>query len=402
MRTTLLNKVTFALILSLTSLTYCTHDAVDTIPISSETELISIKTSVAPTIDGYLDANWKSAPVLTTSTEVPNAGNFLFPAYIGQKYDVTMRSLYDSENIYFLIEWNDPDQSVKDRTWYFNPITKLWKQESGLPTFDDNGIKIREAFNEDKLGLLWNINGSTVGFASQTCYASCHLHTATTATLLPTGGNHYTNGINQRIDMWHYHLMRDAPFSMISDEYQDYGAGVINANGRHTDSQLVTDGATNNRQILTIRGTNTAVTVPRWFMPNGTNYNYILASDTLLGGGAKRITAVDSLGVLYYNDSKIDPKTDKEFQQKGADVGSKGIAAFIISPMTGNRADITAKARHTGNGYFVEIKRKLKTEDKVNQDVDFSSLREQPFGIAVFNRADIAHAIRTNLVLKFK
>jgi len=70
--------------------------------------------------------------------------------------------------------------------------------------------------------------------------------------------------------------------------------------------------------------------------------------------------------------------------------------------MTGNRADITAKSIHTGAGWVIESKRALKTADTENHDVDFSSLKDQPFGIATFERADIAHGLKPGLLLKFQ
>ncbi len=82
--------------------------------------------------------------------------------------------------------------------------------------------------------------------------------------------------------------------------------------------------------------------------------------------------------------------------------GPKRIASSLISPMTGNRADITAKSVHNGTGWVIEIKRALKTADTENQDVDFSTLNDQPFGIGAFEHADIAHALKPNLLLKFK
>ncbi|MEY3194400.1 MAG: hypothetical protein RIQ78_497, partial [Bacteroidota bacterium] len=61
----------------------------------------------------------------------------------------------------------------------------------------------------------------------------------------------------------------------------------------------------------------------------------------------------------------------------------------------------TAKSIHNGKGWVIEIKRALKTGDTENQDVDFSSLEDQPFGIGTFGQADIAHALKPNLLLKF-
>jgi hypothetical protein len=50
----------------------------------------------------------------------------------------------------------------------------------------------------------------------------------------------------------------------------------------------------------------------------------------------------------------------------------------------------------------VEYKRALKTSDALKQDVDFSSLQDQPFGVAIWNRSNYQHGIQPNLVLKFQ
>ncbi len=384
----------------------CSHDFVerDVNPITdSQSQLLSIKVASAPRMDGKIDVQWNSTPKLNVQSTVPNPGNYLFASYIGKTSDITLRSLYDAENIYFLVEWAAAEQSILDRPWYYNPTTKLWAREAALPQFDDNGFKVREAFNEDKLAFLWNINNSTVGFENQSCYASCHMNTPTAIGAAAIGGNHWTNQVNERIDMWHYHLVKDAPYNQLSDEYQDWAGGLINSNGRKRDNQLkATDGTTTNTQNLVITGTTTIVAVPRWVIPNETHQKYILASDTLPGGKAKLIKAVNTEGVLSYDTGTINPNLGTDYQREGAGVGQKCISSVMVSPFTGNRADITAVSTYTGTGYITEIKRKLKTEDKVNQDVDFSNLEEKMFGVAVFNRADIAHAIKTNLKLIFK
>jgi hypothetical protein len=402
-KTTLVFSLLAGIVLGLS---YCRQD--DTIigldTTANGNELFSQKASSAPEIDGTIDRVWDEATKLTIETEVPNPGNYLFAGYIGTTYDVTLRSLYDNTNIYFLVEWNDPTESVVNTPWYFNPTTKAWARESAFPVFNAFGLKSREPFNEDKFGMLWNI--STVGFDTKTCYASCHMNVAsidpvTGKTLPATGGNHWTNNVNERIDMWHYHLMKDQPYAQLSDEYQDWNAGAINGNGRKRDTQVAaTDGNVNNTQTLTITGKTTTMAVPKWVVPGAENRNYILVEETV-SGIAKLVTAVDSFGVLTYNGGTIDPNIGTDYQQVGNSDGPKRIAYSLISPMTGNRADITAKSIHTGSGWVIEIKRALKTGDAENQDVDFSSLNDQPFGIATFGQADIAHAIKPNLLLKF-
>src|SRR5579872_1902380 len=97
---------------------------------SSSSTLISLKTTSAPTIDGVIDALWSSATKLTVTAQVPDPGYGTFAGYIGNSYDVTLRSLYDANNIYILAEWNDPDKSLQNTPVSYNPTTKLWSRQA--------------------------------------------------------------------------------------------------------------------------------------------------------------------------------------------------------------------------------------------------------------------------------
>jgi hypothetical protein len=403
----------------------------------STTTLVSVKTATPPTIDGAVDAIWSSAPKLDIVPTVPYPGNGLFTGYNGQTYPVTLRSMYDSQYIYFLAEWKDADKSVYVATWYFDPILQRWAQEPTSKKFDTNGEVTRDGFGEDKFAMLFNIDNSTPLFATQTCYASCHIFTPyTNYSVTPAvevsnagEGNHYTNGASEKIDMWWAHLSRDLIFNQMDDDYQDWagGPGVTaldggSGNGRHVDDLVVSgvsttwpyaptyttavpQGALNNKQSLKLDGTGSKVSVPMWIVPNATNYYYVLASDTLNGKAAK-ITGVSSTGVLTYNGGSIDPNTDAAYQRTGDPVyggdGPKCFPSYIASPLIGGRADITAGAVYTGSGWIVEYKRLLKTTDVLKQDVDFSSLQDQPFGFALWNKSNNQHGIQPYLLLTFK
>jgi hypothetical protein len=403
----------------------------------STTTLVSVKTATPPTIDGSVDAVWNNAPKLNITPTVPYPGNGLFTGYNGQTYPATMRSMYDSQYIYFLLEWKDAEKSVYVATWYFDPILSRWAQESTSKTFDTNGEITRDGFGEDKFAMLFNIDNSTPLFATQTCYATCHIFTPyTNFAVSPAvevsnanNGNHYTNGASEKIDMWWAHLSRDLIFNQMDDDYQDWagGPGVTSldggsGNGRHVDDIVVSgasttwpyaptytaaapQGALNNKQTLKLDGTGAKVSVPMWIVPNATNYYYVLASDTLSGKAAK-ITRVSSTGVLTYSGGSIDPNADVAYQRTGDPVyggdGAKCFPSYIASPLIGGRADITAGAVYTGSGWIVEYKRLLKTGDVLKQDVDFTSLQDQPFGLAIWNKSNNQHGIQPYLTLTFK
>lgn len=409
---------------------------------SNSTTLESVKTTTAPTIDGTIDAVWANATKLSFSPTVPDPGNGLFTGYNGQAYPATLRSMYDDQNIYFLLEVTDATQSTNVAPWFFDPSTKLWTKEPSSKSFDVNGAVTRDGFGEDKFAMLWNIDNSTPKFASQTCYASCHVFTPymdysknpAVYTSNANSGNHYTNGASEKIDMWWGRLgyiSKDASLNFMDDNYQDYAGGPAvsnltggSANGRHVDDIYVdtvktyfwpnaphystspTQGEVSNSQNLKLDGTGASVAVPIWVIPNAASANFILIADTLSGGKAKKVTAVSSAGVLTYNGGTIDPTTGTAYQRTGDAVTGptavNSIPSYIAVPLVGGRADITCSAVYTGSGWVIEYKRKLKTADVLKQDIDFSSLQDQPFGVAFWNKSNNQHGINPNLLLTFK
>jgi hypothetical protein len=426
------------LVLTVGYVVSCTkNDQVLDLPVVlNGTELFSEKITTAPTIDGTIDAMWNNAAKLTVTPVVPDPGNGLFAGYSGQSYPVTLRSMYDNQYIYFLAEITDNRKSLKGSSWYFDPTTFRWAQEPSSKTFNASGVLTREGFGNDQFAMLWNIDNSTPKFATQTCYASCHLFTpyldySVTPPVMKANasGNHYTNGAGEKIDMWWAHPARGLAYGFMDDEYQDWagGPGVTNlvggsGNGRHMDDLVVsgasatwpyaptytadaTQGSANNRQNLKLDGTGATVTVPMWIIPNSTG-DYLKVEDTLAGGAAVKITAVSSSGVLTYATGTIDPNVGTDYQRTGdaatGPTAAKGFPGVIISTVKNGRADISLSAVYTGTGWVYEFKRLLKTADVLKQDVDFTSLQDQPFGVAFFNSSNYQHGIKPNLVLKFK
>jgi Ethylbenzene dehydrogenase len=435
---------------------YCTKTDQVVVSTASKntTDLLSLKTTAGPTIDGVIDDSWAKATKLEITPTVPDPGNGLFAGYIGDKYLATLRSMYDDQYIYFLAEYADKDQNQKVAPWYFNPTTKLWAKEGSGNVYDANGVLTRQGFGEDKMAMLWNIDNSTPKFITQTCYASCHVFTpyydyTTVGTMvakvgktaldslvtMPTfksnsgSGNHYTNGPNEKIDMWWMQPSKGLSYGKMDDNYQDYAGGQAitnltggNANGRHVDDLVVgstatvwpfrpvyttdaSQGSFANTQNLKIGGTGATVAVPLYVIPGSTS-NYINVADTSASGAAKKVTAVSATGVLTYSGGTLDPNTGTDYQRLGSDaysgIGTKCIPSVIVSPLKNGRADIDCIAIYTGTGYIVEYRRKLKTGDVLKQDIDFTGLQDQSFGFAIWNRNNNQHAIQPNLMLKFQ
>ena len=86
------------------------------------------------------------------------------------------------------------------------------------------------------------------------------------------------------------------------------------------------------------------------------------------------------------------------------------IPGSVVSPYTGDRADVTTNMYWTGSGWRLLFVRALNTGHGNNtvtgypDDITFtpSSVTDYPFGIGVmFNGADNEHAIVTGLDLHF-
>jgi hypothetical protein len=418
-------------------------------PATSTSTLISVNTATAPVIDGKIDAIWNNATKLQVTATVPNPGSGTFEGYIGLSYNVTLRSMHDANNIYFLVEWADPDESLLNTPVAYNPTTKLWVRQASNYTFDVNGNISSIPFNEDKFGFQWNINNSVALFASQSCYATCHLNPTTDSInnhVVPpvvvtvpakAGGNHFTNGPEEKADLWHIHLMQDQAYGFADDDYIDWAGGQLNANGRHSDGAQITStingipaysavpGSVTNTQTLKITGTATSVTVPAWVV-KGQADGYALLTSNITAGAkvtaltgvtaedgttpAFLVTAVDANGVLTLSDgTTIDPTASSDYNAtldangNITGVGTKAIPGLIMQKYQGGRSDIPFRAIYTGSGWVLELKRALKTSDAaLLQDVDFSPLTDVNFGIAVFNKANTAHAIMPGLTLHFQ
>ena len=434
-------------------LVYCTKtDQVVSSSSSSSTNVLNAyKTSTAPTIDGTIDPIWANATKLSFSPTVPEPGNNLFTGYCGEQYPTTLRAMYDNDYIYFLAEWADAGKSTNVAPWYFNPANNVtgktgWQKEPSSKSYDVNGNVTRTGFGEDKFAMLFNIDNSCQKFITQTCYGSCHVFSpymntrdSAFAFEVPNAsGNHYTNGQFEKIDMWWGRLgyiASDATNGFMDDNYQDWAGGpsVTNlvggsGNGRHVDGIYPT-GSINvsanspawmkvpaytvspaqgeisgNSQNLKLDGTGVAVAVPMWVYKGVSNAGFVLTADTV-NGKAVKVIGVASSGTLYLNGGdSIVPNTD---YQRPTDavwgIEAKTLPSYFAQPLLGGRADIPCSAVHTGSGWVVEYKRKLKTSDNLKQDVDFTAnnYQDQPFGFAIWNQSNNQHGINPNLVLHF-
>jgi len=310
--------------------------------------LTSVKISAPPVIDGKVDEAWAKAQPLSVAL---NKTPYEPSDYKGiKKASVQIRSLYDGENIYMLLQWEDPTQSLELEPWV-KQANGSWKQKK---TEDDTGHN--NTAYEDKFALFWNINAS--GFGDKGCAVACHKARGGRLGKFEdkSPGRKYTNKSGETIDMWHWKGVRSGSVGQVDDQYVD-------------DTK-----------------------------DPGQNANWGRKNDVATGGGYKPNVSADKKtpafmaknpaeGKYWVLDADKIPFTDSF--KPGDMVGS-----VVDAPFAGSRGDISAKATWANGKWTLEIKRRLVTTgDKVKeQDVQFSDLSKgYDFGVAVFDNSQINH-----------
>jgi hypothetical protein len=322
---------------------------------AADQTVFSSKASAPIVLDGMEDQAWgKAEAIKVTVDELPYQPN---NGYTGMtKTDVTIKSLYDDNHIYFLITYNDPTKSLERFPWV-KQDDGSWKK---LSNKDDTGHD--NTYYEDKFAMFWNIN--TKGFEEEGCMIACHLNEPNDK----SPGRKYTETAGETIDMWHAKYVRSMPIGMFDDQYVD----------NNTDPKL--------------------------------NSGWGRKGDTGKGGYKDNDNA-DKTGPAFMNPA---PSGDEKYYVISAnkvpfvDTFKAGdmIPGIEIGPMLGGRADILASNHYENGVWTLEVMRSLKTEGQNadTQDVQFTDkAKSYPFGLAVFDNSQINHLFHVEtLELKFK
>ena len=309
--------------------------AVHTAPQMSN-QLRAVKVDRGPTIDGVAEAVWDQAQAL----QVPvfggaNSGSTL----------VSLKALYTSDSVYFLVQWSDPTESLRRFPWQ-KQADGTWKQlkDPNAGPGDEN------IYYEDKFAFIWNINDSIQGFNAVGCFVTCHPGEG------KPYGNKYTAMAGELGDIWHWKGVRTGPVNQIDDQYVDhtrYDPVAAPGAGRKSD--------------------------PRY-----------------LGGYVSNVTA-DKTGPAFSAPNQPAPPywiydVAKEPFVDHYALGDE-IAGIIVSPFLGDRGDITAKGVWANGVWTLEIARKLVTGSQF--DVQFNDLSKGYFfGVASFDNAQVRHAFQ--------
>lgn len=323
---------------------------------AADTTLISSKAGGPIVLDGIADKAWEGAKALTvTVDQLPYTPDNGYPGMTSTA--VSLKSLYDDKNVYFLISYKDPTKSFSRAPWV-KQADGSWKK---LTKKDSTGHD--NTYYEDKLAIFWNIN--TKGFETDGCMIACHLDEPGDT----SAGRKYTDTAGETIDMWHAKYVRTMPMGMFDDQHVDSNKDP-KANegwGRKNDTAPKGGYKDNN---------NAAKTGPAFMNLNAN------ADDKYYVIPSKKVPFVDTF--------------------KEGDV----IPGIEIAPLAGGRADILSRFHYENGTWTLEVQRALKTEGENadTQDVQFTDKgKSYPFGIAVFDNSQINHLYHEQaLVLKFQ
>ena len=301
----------------------------------SKNVLTAKKVQAEPALDGTLDAAWNGAQPLS----VKAVGGKNLP---GGSTEVTLRSVYTGDTVYFHVQYKDPTQSFQRSPWV-KQADGSWKQ---LKDAADKGGD-NNTYYEDKMAMIWAINSP--GFEAKGCMAGCH-----TGEGKPFGNKYLPSG--EKADIWHWKGVRTGTIGQIDDQWLDdtkYDKDKAPEAGRKSDPKTGGGYADNVNEAksgpkFALKGNKPAP--PYWIV-----------------------------------DSEKEPFDDSKYK------AGDEVPGIVVAPFTGDRGDIGAKSAWKDGTYTLVFWRKLATNSDF--DVQFTDMKKQyAFGVAVFDNAQVRHA----------
>ncbi len=267
-------------------------------------------------IDGLSNEHsWGTARELVTLVKDGSIG----------KVDVSIKALYDEENIYLFVSWKDPTESVTKDIW----------------TYD--GGEWRSSEDEDRLSFFWNVGGSINAFDIAGCAMLCH------------GDRMHTNAPGEKGDLWHWKASRSNPLGMFDDEWIDHTIVesydyISREAAFHPDfgGEIATENVDGSRAS------------PEYYEPS----------------------SVDQEDTEHLFQEEIE--NGEAVKVNGANILAGATApGYILHRPSGSRGDIEARGVWMDGRWNVEFKRKLKTGNE--DDVQFDTAHTYRFGIAIMD-----------------
>ena len=324
-----------------------------------------IGNGAAPVLDGIpSDAIWTSVkPVVIHTAKSTNSP--------GHVVDVTVKAVHDGQNVYFQFQWDDPDAS-----FHRYPLIKTdggWKVlQTAFSNADEN------VYYEDKLSMYITKvkNGS--------CAATCHLGAGPYSEKNEKHGLHYTAG-GEYGDVWHWKSVRTNPMGALKGEpgYADdqyFGPrtpvkpGERYTGGYYPDPDQGGGYAYNFTKVDAAKSLNDTQVVPKFLPPAEAVHSNANPATSEHGG------------IWWIHKAKAVPYT------KQADTYEVGtvIPNIVISPLTGDRGHVRAKAEWKAGRWTLETQRVLDTGSKY--DVAFVPGEPVYITVATYNRTQTRHS----------
>jgi hypothetical protein len=287
---------------------------------------------------GIDDSVWQRvAPV-----EIPVAGRMEMADVKGT---VSTRALFTNDELYFLLNWEDPTLSITKESWQFDG--QKWVHLKG---------------DEDRIALLFEIDRINQ-FSSKSCTVVCH----SPADLPRNQWKLATRSPAERGDLWHWKAARSAPYRYADDGW------------------------------LTVAGN-----------PSG-SYRETGRRNDAGGGGDIKNETTDGSRPLYMQDPARKPSVpgflllEEAVPIKDYSIFKAGdvIPYRLPAKPSGSRFDVKADSRYADGRWTVMLHRKLSTGQE--DDVVFDVRKRFSFAIAVFDDTGGDHSKATrSLSLNFK
>lgn len=309
--------------------------------------LVSVKVAAPITVDGTVEAGWEQAPAMKLALDKMPYKSDAYPGIT--QTEITLRSAYDAENIYFLVQYKDPTKSLARLPWV-KQADGTWKQEKKP---DSTGHE--NTFFEDKFAIIWDINAK--GFAKLGCAVVCHTSVGgkLNGVADPSPGRKYTAHAGETVDLWSWEGVHAGATGTFDDMF-------INDNNPPDAAEWGRRGDSNS------------------------GGGYVDNVNEAKNGPAFMSGKPDADKPWIADDQKV-PFVDTF---KPGD----SVPSVVAKVHTGSRADIACAAKWADGTWTIEFKRKLVTtgEKAAEQDVQFNDLtKAYPFGVAVFDNTQINH-----------
>jgi len=330
--------------------------------------LVAAKVATAPKlVANASDPAWAKAKPL--KVELFGGANFKEGGT-----NAVLKAVYSGDMFYMLVQYDDPTESVR-RSPFQKQADGTWKK---VKDPDDAGGD-NNKYYEDKLGVIWNINGSIKAFNQQGCMAACHMGEG------KPFGNKYTVSEGELGDMWHLKMIRTGYIGQLDDGYVDHTRADKEKSpnaGRKTDPK--TGGGYTDVKLVDGK--------PEFMDKSGMPARERGAMKVASAGKSAPAAA----GTTYYlrEENKV-PFDDSKFK------AGDEVASISVAPFVGDRGDVAVAAAWNKGKWTMVMARKLKTGSKY--DVQFDNLDgNYPFAIAAFDNAQVRHAMQNGVLeLKF-